>query len=293
MSERQVNLSKSGSEPVRSRQPQARLAEYRRRQLELGELISGALKLASDRRRDRRHLSPREHSGRELLARLADDRFQLAVVGQFSRGKSTMMNAIMGAPYLPTGALPMTSVLTTVRYGSHPRVTVRRRGSRRSPIETTLEQLPRFVAQSSQERDEQQVDSAVVELPAEILRLGLQFVDTPGIGSAIAANTATTESFLPDADALIFVTSFDAALSEAELEFLAGAAQHVQRLFLVVNKLDLIRPQEREDVEQFIRGQLTKLVDEPDRRLFSISARDALASKAQPQPTAARRQRSA
>jgi Dynamin family len=50
--------------------------------------------------------------------RLAEDRFQLAVVGQFSRGKSTLMNAFLGKPYLPMSALPTTSVITTVRYGS-------------------------------------------------------------------------------------------------------------------------------------------------------------------------------
>jgi len=52
--------------------------------------------------------------------RLAADRFQLAVAGQFSRGKSTLMNALPGAAYLPVGALAMTSVVTTVRYGSRP-----------------------------------------------------------------------------------------------------------------------------------------------------------------------------
>jgi hypothetical protein len=53
--------------------------------------------------------------------------FQLAVVGQFSRGKTTLMNALLGGAYLPMGALPMTSVITTVRYGGQPRAMVRRR----------------------------------------------------------------------------------------------------------------------------------------------------------------------
>ena len=168
------------------------LTEYRRRKLALAELIRGAMNLASERRDERR-----QQSARDLLARLADDRFELAVVGQFSRGKSTLMNAILGGDYLPTGALPMTSVVTTVRYGSQPHVTVRRRGRERLPIETSLEDLVRFVAQSSAERDELEVLSAEVQVPAEILRLGFHFVDTPGIGSAVATNTATTRRFLP------------------------------------------------------------------------------------------------
>jgi hypothetical protein len=62
-----------------------------------------------------------ENQARELLARLAADTFQLAVAGQFSRGKTTLMNALLGGPYLPMGALPMTSVITRVRYGSRRR----------------------------------------------------------------------------------------------------------------------------------------------------------------------------
>ena len=93
--------------PVRVglRQPEEALGEYRRRKLELAELTRGAMNLASELRDERR-----QASARELLVRLAEDCFQLAVVGQFSRGKSTLMNAILGRAYLPTGALPMTSV---------------------------------------------------------------------------------------------------------------------------------------------------------------------------------------
>jgi predicted GTPase len=54
---------------------------------------------------------------RELAARLAEDRFNLLLVGRFSRGKSTLMNALLGSDSLPTGIVPITSVITTVRYG--------------------------------------------------------------------------------------------------------------------------------------------------------------------------------
>jgi predicted GTPase len=86
------------------------LAEYRRRRLELADLIRAVMNVAAER-----HDEEKESAARGLLARLAEDRFQLAVVGQFSRGKSTLMNAVLGRPYLPMEALPMTSVVTSVR----------------------------------------------------------------------------------------------------------------------------------------------------------------------------------
>jgi hypothetical protein len=69
------------------------LAEYRRRKLDLAEVIREAMQLA-EKRRDQERVT----SGRELLTRLAEDRFQLAVVGQFSRGKSTLSTPSSGTP---------------------------------------------------------------------------------------------------------------------------------------------------------------------------------------------------
>jgi GTPase SAR1 family protein len=279
-----MSLSHESFEPIPSAQPatpgsEDDLAEYRHRQLELADLIRGAMNLAAERGDERRR-----RDARELLARLAADRFTLAVVGQFSRGKSTLMNAILGHPYLPVGALPMTSVVTRVAYGSRPRVTVRRRGGSGVPIETSLEDLARFVAQSSMQREERQVVSADVEVPVEVLRLGFSFVDTPGIGSAVAANTATTKHFLPEADAVIFVTAFDAPLSEAELEFLAEVRHHVNRVFFVVNKLDLVSRTEAIDVIRFVRERLAQHSNASAPAVFPVSSRDALDAKRQADP---------
>ena len=123
----------------------------------------------------------REQEARQLRERLAFDRFQLAVAGQFSRGKTTLMNALLGAAYLPMGAVPMTSVVTKVRYGSRPRALVRRRGSP-LPVEAPLTGVTRFVAQASAERSELQVTSVEVEVPAQILRLGSSSPTPPGSG---------------------------------------------------------------------------------------------------------------
>ena len=248
------------------------LSAYRARKLELATFIHTLMTVAAERRDE-----DKKEASRELLARLAEDRFQLAVVGQFSRGKSTLMNAILGGAYLPTGALPMTSVVTRVRYGSRPRAFVYR-GGRSLPIETSLDELIRFVAQSSQEREEQRVVSVEVEVPAEILRLGFVFIDTPGIGSAIAANTATTESFLPEADAVIFVTSVDAPLSEAEVDFLSKVRSQVGKLFLVLNKLDLVSAPEAEGIVRYVQQRLDGGAEE-EPRVFAISARLALEAR--------------
>ena len=251
------------------------LETYRREKLELADCLLTLLHVV-----EARHDDDQVVFLRSLAGRLAEDRFQLAVVGQFSRGKSTLMNAILGAPYLPTGALPMTSVITTVVYGSEPKATVFRADRGNSlPIQTTIGNLERYVAQASTEREELRVASALVELPAEILRLGFSFVDTPGVGSAITENTATTVGFLPEADAVVFVTSFDSPITEAELTFLKDVRREVGRIFVVLNKADLVTsPEERADVEAFVSARLGE-VGLAGTEVFSISARDGLLAK--------------
>lgn len=195
------------SPDVRSPAREEELHDYRRRKLQLADVVRGVMNVA--RERDDEDSARR---ARDLLAHLAEDPLQLAVVGQFNRGKSTLMNAVLGRSYLPTGVLPTTSVITNVRYGSKLRVQIRRSHSS-FPVDIPLAQLARYVAESGDGGGGDGVSAADLEVPAEILRLGFAFVDTPGIGSAIVANTGTTERFLPEADAVIFVTSADSPLT--------------------------------------------------------------------------------
>jgi ABC-type uncharacterized transport system ATPase component len=66
----------------------------------------------------------------QLTAKLAEDRFTIAVLGQFKRGKSSLLNAIIGRDLLPTGILPLTSVITVVRYGASERLVIYRKTMR-------------------------------------------------------------------------------------------------------------------------------------------------------------------
>jgi len=159
--------------------------------LNLADAIRGLMQLA----RQRQH-SENTARAQELLARLAEDRFQLAVVGRFNGGKSSLMNAIMGQPLLPTGIRPLTSVITSVCYGSRPGIEVNFRNGT-LPVHVPVADLARYATEDGNPANEKGVQSVIVHAPIEKLRQGFYFVDTRGIGSDIAANSATTERFLP------------------------------------------------------------------------------------------------
>lgn len=217
-------------------------------------------------------ISERAH---DLVARLAEDRFQLVVVGQFKRGKSSLMNAIIGRPLLPTGTIPVTSAVTSLRHGSSTRVLIRRAG-RVIDEEVPIDALADFVTERGNPDNRKQVLSVEVEVPVPFLRRGLRFIDTPGIGSAHERNTATTLAFMPEADAAILVTGADAPLSQSELEFLDAVRQHVSKVFFVLNKIDQVALPEREEVVSYTSQVLAQRLGIDTIRIFPMSAAQAL-----------------
>lgn len=262
-----ARASESGGEPAGG------LHDYFRNKLRLTEVVQTILQQARERRD-----ALVEGECRQLLSRLASDRFNLVVVGHFNRGKSTLMNAILGVDRLPTGVLPLTSVITSVGYGDRECVLLHK-DSGGLPFEIPLNQLAEWVTEHGNPGNRKGIAVAEVQLPVELLRLGFHFVDTPGVGSVISENTRTTRAFLPEADAALFVTSFDSPLDERELELLADVLANVRQVFVVINKSDLASPEEQEAVTSFVRGRLPQRLAEKPSILFPVSALEAMRSK--------------
>lgn len=214
----------------------------------------------------------------ELMVKLAEDRFTLAVVGQFKRGKSSLMNAVVGRELLPTGILPLTSAITILRFGPKERLVISRQNWSFDD-EAPISALPEYVTDTGNPGNQKRIKAVYVEFPSPFLRRGLEFVDTPGIGSAVEANTATTYAYVPQCDAVLFVTSADGPLAAAEMEFLDSIRQHVRKIFFVVNKTDLLAETEREEVLRYIGDSLSRELGLPHVPLFAVSSRMALLAK--------------
>lgn len=226
-----------------------------------------------------KHVGQREaEECRQLMAKLAADRFTLAVVGEFKRGKSSLMNAIIGRKLLPTGVLPLTSAITVLKYGPQERLTILKEGSSLSES-APISSLAEYVTEKGNPGNRKRVARACLELPLPFLRRGLEFVDTPGIGSAIEANTATTYGFLPQSDAVIFVTSVDTPFTRAEIEFLKSIREHVRKIFFVVNKIDLVGDGERQEILGFVSEALRREMEIQEVRVFTVSSSLGLSAR--------------
>lgn len=258
--------------PVRQSHYHMDLRDYARRKFSIaGILRAASLHIPGQRRELRERLQG-------LFARLAEDRFNLVVVGRFNRGKTSLMNAILATNRLPTGIVPLTSVITTVGYGSKERVVLKYAHGRLDK-EIPLASLPQHVTQQGNPGNVQGIATAEIQLPVEILRRGFYFVDTPGLGSVIAENTLTTEAFLPEADAFVLVTSYESPLSEEEIRFFKAASTSGRRIFVVLNKHDTVSADQRAVVVSFVREQLGRFFGREAPPIFSISSTDGLNAK--------------
>jgi GTP-binding protein EngB required for normal cell division len=221
-----------------------------------------------------------------LGERLAGGSLHLAVLGQFKRGKSTLLNALVGADLLPVGVVPLTTVPTFLAYGERTRATVHY-GPAESPLVTEAgsvtelhELLTRTVTETGNPRNTQGVSTVSVELPVDILADGIVLIDTPGIGSTLRHNTQATLDFLAQCDAALVLTAVDPPLTETELDFLREVHRHVPRLVFALNKLDQLDPDEREEALAFTRRVLSEETGvNADGSVLGISARQGLRAR--------------
>jgi GTPase SAR1 family protein len=215
-------------------------------------------------------------SCRWLEEKLASGVFNLVVAGEFKRGKSSVINALLGGALLPTGVVPLTSTVTIIRSARTAAAHVELRDGQRIEIEPAA--LAEYVTERGNPRNAKGVARVVVDHPSPWLENGVRLVDTPGIGSVYEHNTDETRKYLPQADAVLFVASVEQPVSRAELEFLRDIRSYAGKIFCVLNKTDHLGPEELAESLAFattaIREALGAAVP-----VFPISARLALEGK--------------
>jgi GTP-binding protein EngB required for normal cell division len=208
--------------------------------------------------------------------RIAEGRFYVACVGQFKRGKSSLLNALVGRAIVPVGVLPVTSVPTVLRYGERLGARVRFAGGSWRDIRPEV--LAAYVAEVNNSENKLGVEAVEVFVPSPLLSFGMCLVDTPGIGSVLAANTAVTREFVPHVDAAIVVLGADPPISGEELALVEEVSRHVENLFFVLNKADRLPADESSEAARFTERVLKERLGARAAPLLMVSATERLAS---------------
>ncbi len=189
----------------------------------------------------------------ELKTALSDleGLFLLVVCGEYNAGKSTFLNALLGEKVMLEGVTPTTDRITIVTYGERAKDT----------------EEGDFVLRR--------------EFPAPILR-ELALVDTPGTNAVIKKHQELTERFVPRADLVLFVTSADRPFTESERQFLELIRSWGKKVVVVVNKIDILEPDEQEKVLEFVRAHATETLQETlggSPQVFGVAARNAFRAR--------------
>ncbi|KAK9811735.1 hypothetical protein WJX72_009255 [[Myrmecia] bisecta] len=180
-----------------------------------------------------------------------DELFLLVVVGEFNSGKSTVINALLGARYLAEGILPTTNEITVVKF-----------------------------SESGSEEVVQDSDGFYVRyLPADLLR-EINIVDTPGTNVILDRQQRLTEEYVPRADLVLFVLSADRPFTESEVKFLKYIRQWGKKVVFIVNKVDILSDdREVQEVSQFVADNAQRLLGVEAAKVLPVSSRSAIDAK--------------
>ena len=218
----------------------------------------------------------------QLIDKLRQNRFNLVILGAFKRGKSTLINALLGEPILPTAIVPLTSVVTVLGYGEQLNIEVIFQNGEQRKI--SQRELVDYITEKGNPRNRKGVREVDIAYPSDYLKDGVRVIDTPGVGSVYSHNTEVAYNYLPQVDAAIFVVTVDPPLSAAEQEFLKDIREYVHKLFVVLNKIDYVEAADRQEVLEFTTQVLQDNLETQQVKIFPISAKLALDAKSNGHP---------
>jgi Dynamin family len=194
--------------------------------------LAAAIQIAE--RSGRTDLASRLRANRERIRRTG---VTIAIVGEFKKGKSTLVNALVNAEVCPSDPVDATVVPIAVTHGEDLTATVEFKGRPSEKIELT--QISEFGTEAGNEDNHLRVTRIEVELPRRLLASGLVVLDTPGVGGLESAAGALNLATLERADGVLFVTDCSQELTAPELAYLAAARQRCPQLICVMTKADL------------------------------------------------------
>lgn len=212
----------------------------------------------------------------ELREKIEANAFNLVVAGQFKRGKTSLINALLGAEILPVSVVSLTSIATIITYGESVRTKAHFNDGRVEDINPGS--LPEYVTGKGNPKNVKDVSEVVITYPSPYLKDGVRLIDTPGVGSIYQHNTDVAYRYLPKSDAVLFLLSVDQPMGKAELDFLKDVREYSSKIFFLLNKADYLNEHDLKESLDFSLNVLREAMG-PDIKIFPASARLALEGK--------------
>ena len=208
---------------------------------------------------NRLELERQAEQAREAADRIKSHVFSVGIMGEFKRGKSTVINALLGEEIAPADVVPATAILNRITYGLNPKATIVYKDGHREevPVDKIADYVTKITegAAATAETAEQ----AIVEYPCQFGQNNVEIIDTPGLNDDERMD-AISEAVIPTLDAVVMVVSAGSPFSKSEAEFVRNKlmTSDVSRLIVLVNRIDTIYGEkDRARVLETIRQRIT------------------------------------
>lgn len=212
---------------------------------------------------------------KDTIEKVGNENFEVAIVGEFKRGKSTLINALLGEEVLPADVLPATATLNRVTYSDTPYVEVEYKDGRSENV--AIDQLENYVTKLTEESEmrAETVKEATVHYATDFCRNNVDIIDTPGLNDD-ESMTNVTMSILPEIDAAVFVISANSPFSQFEKDFLEKKmlTSDVGRIIFAVNCFGTFSREDETKIVETVRNRIEKYVIEKAKQVMGEDSRE-------------------
>ena len=198
------------------------------------------------------------------------DFFTVVVLGEFKRGKSTFINALLESNLLPTNVTPTTATINALMYNEEKIAEVVYKDGHTQKGDATLEFLNGFSADSS--ADTENINYIKIGYPSELLRNHVILVDTPGVSDMNQQRVQVTYDFVPKADVVIFLLDATSPLKRTEKEFIEDhlLKYGIEKIIFIANRFDEIEEEDEEEVLEDIKKRLSASFQQMEQEGINI-----------------------
>jgi GTPase Era involved in 16S rRNA processing len=178
----------------------------------------------------------------------------VAILGQFKAGKSSLINDLLDENILPTGVIPVTSIVTRLQYSDEKNAIVHFLDGR--ILKTDLAEVKNFITELNNPKNVKQVEIVDIYLPQLYKFQTIRLIDTPGIGSFFKHNSDMTMKWLPEVGLALIAISVERPLGEEDLLLLKVVQRHAVNTQIILTKSDLISSEQIKQVKDYILDSL-------------------------------------
>lgn len=219
-------------------------------------------------------LADQAQQAKDASARLKSRVFSVGIMGEFKRGKSTVINALLGEKIAPADVIPASATLNRITYGLTPKATILYKDGHREsvPVDKIADYVTKITEESA--ATAALVDQAIVEYPCQFCKNNVEIIDTPGLNDDERMD-AISEAVIPELDAVVMVLSADSPFSKSEAEFVRNKlmTSDVTKMIVLVNRIDTIY--DEDDRVRILQSIKEKIIHEVSDRIAAIHGIDS------------------